>query len=102
VQAIYVFSRGIRFEVSTADLRFTKKQQSGSNNTGAGGRVMVQRTDIAGGIGCSMGQASPGDDGICRHAPNGTHTTAPASKKVIFQKPLPIRTAAERSAAVCL
>jgi hypothetical protein len=59
---------------------------------------MVQRTVIAG----SMGQVSPGDDGICRHAPNGIHTTAPSSKKVIFQKTLPIRTAAERSAAVCL
>jgi hypothetical protein len=100
----YPFSAGgFRFEVLAADLRFTKKQQSGSNNTGAsGGRVMVQRTDIAGSIGCSMGQVSPGDDGMCRHAPNGIHTTAPSSKKVIFQKPLPIRIAAERSAAVCL
>jgi hypothetical protein len=69
---------------------------------GLGGHVMVHRTDIAGSVGCSMGQVSPGDDGICRHAPNGIHTTAPSSKKVIFQKPLPIRIAAERSAAVCL
>jgi hypothetical protein len=68
---------------------------------GIGGRVMVQRTDIAGSIGCSMGQVSRVDDGVCRHATNGIHTTAPSSKKVIFQKPLPIRTAAERSAAVC-
>jgi hypothetical protein len=63
---------------------------------------MVQCTDIAGSIECSMGQVSPGDDGICRLAPNGIHTTAPSSEKVIFQKPLPIRIAAERSAAVCL
>jgi hypothetical protein len=93
--------RGFRFEVSTADLRFTKKQQSGSTNTGAsGGRVMVHRTDIAGSVGGSMGQVSPGDDGICRHAPNGIHTTAPPSKKIICRKPLPVRTSAERSAAV--
>jgi hypothetical protein len=32
---------------------------------------MMHRTDIAGSIGCSMGQANPVDDGICRHAPNG-------------------------------
>ena len=69
---------------------------------GFGGHVMVHRTDIAGSVGCSMGQVSPGDHGICRHAPNGIHTAAPSSKKVIFQKPLPIRIAAERSAAVCL
>jgi hypothetical protein len=29
---------------------------------------MVHRTDIAGSVGCSMGQVSPGDAGICRHA----------------------------------
>jgi hypothetical protein len=93
---------GFRFEVSTADLRFTKKQQSGSTNTGAsGGFVMVHRTDIAGSVGCSMGQINPGDDGLCRHAPNGIHAAAPSSKKVICRKPLPIRTSAERSAAVC-
>jgi hypothetical protein len=62
---------------------------------------MVQRTDIAGGIGCGMGPVSLGDDGICRHAPNGIRATAPSSKAIIFQKPLPILTAAERSAAVC-
>jgi hypothetical protein len=83
-------------------LRFTKKQQSGSTNTGAsGGYVMVHRTDVAGSVGCSMGQISPGYDGLCQHAPNGIHTTAPSSKKVICRKPLPIRTSAERSAAVC-
>jgi hypothetical protein len=32
---------------------------------------MVQRTDIAGNVRCSMGQVSPGDSGLCRHAPNG-------------------------------
>jgi hypothetical protein len=32
------------------------------------GRVMVHRTDIAGG---SMGQASPGNDRMCRRALNG-------------------------------
>lgn len=66
-----------------------------------GGHVMVHRTDIAGSVGCSMGQVSLGDDGICRHAPNGIHTTAPSSKKVICRNSLPIRTSAERSAAVC-
>jgi hypothetical protein len=99
----YTFSDGgFRFEVSTADLRFTKKQQSGSTNTGAsGGHVMVHRTDIAGSVGLGMGQVSPGDHGICRHAANGAHITAPSSKKVICRKPLPVRTSAERSAAVC-
>ena len=32
---------------------------------------MVHRTDVAGSIGCSMGQISPGTDGMCRHAPHG-------------------------------
>ena len=33
---------------------------------------MVQRTDIAGSVGCSSGQVNLGDDGISRHAPSGT------------------------------
>jgi hypothetical protein len=65
---------------------------------GSGGHVMVHRT---GSVGLSMGQVSPGDHGICRHAANGAHITVPSSKKVICRKPLPIRTSAERSAAVC-
>jgi hypothetical protein len=70
--AKFVVRREFWFEVSTADLRFTKKQQSGSTNAGAiGDHVMVHCTDVAGRVGCSMGQAKPGDDGICCHAPNG-------------------------------
>jgi hypothetical protein len=32
---------------------------------------MVHRTDIVGSVGCGMGRVNPGDDGMCRHAPNG-------------------------------
>jgi hypothetical protein len=74
---------GFRFEVSAADLRFIKKQQSGTTNAGGvGGHVMVHRTDIAGSVGCSiMGQVNPGDDGMCRHAPN----VVLIQKKVIYR-----------------
>jgi hypothetical protein len=65
----------------TAALRSTKKQQSGSSNPEtSGGRVMVHRTDIAGSVGWSMGQSSPGDDGRCRHAWNGAPVMVPSSK----------------------
>jgi hypothetical protein len=42
---------------------------------------MVHRTDIAGWVGCSMGQVSSGDGGM-RHPPNG----APIEK---FHSPKP-------------
>ena len=32
---------------------------------------MVHCTDIAGSVGCSIGQLKLGHDRICRHAPNG-------------------------------
>jgi hypothetical protein len=60
-----------RLEISTAELRSTKKQQSGpTNGRRIEGYVMVQRTDIAGSIRCSMGPVSPGKDGTRRHAPS--------------------------------
>jgi hypothetical protein len=31
---------------------------------------MVHCTDIAGSVGCSIGQVKPGDERICCHAPN--------------------------------
>jgi len=63
---------------------------------------MVHRTDSAGSVGCSRGHVNPGDDGIRRHAPGGALIESGALiEKVICRKPLPIRTSAERSAAVC-
>jgi hypothetical protein len=49
-----------------------KKPQSGLTNAARfGGYVMVHRTDIAGSVGCSIGQVKPGHDRIRGHAPNG-------------------------------
>jgi hypothetical protein len=54
------------FEVSTSDLRFTKKQQFAPTNGGRiEGHVMVHRTDIAG---SSMGQIGSGSDAMCCRA----------------------------------
>ncbi|SHK58509.1 hypothetical protein SAMN05444159_3645 [Bradyrhizobium lablabi] len=46
---------------------------------------MVQRTDIAGNVRCSMGQISPGDSGLCRHA-----RTSALIAKSYLSEPLPV------------
>ena len=51
---------------------------------GSEGHVMVQRTDIAGNVRCSMGQVSPGDGGLCRRAPINALIA-----KSYFSEPLP-------------
>jgi hypothetical protein len=59
-----VSGREMSFEVSTSDLRFTKKQQFAPTNGGRiEGHVMVHRTDIAG---SSMGQIGSGSDAMRR------------------------------------
>ena len=62
---------------------------------GIGGRVMVQRTDIAGSVRCSAGRMNPRDDGMCRPTPNGALV-----EEVVYRKPLSMHTSAAKAAAV--
>jgi hypothetical protein len=55
--------------------------------------VMVQRTDIAGNVRCSMGQVSPGNGGLCRRAP----TSVLIAKSYFSEPKLFLRTSARCS-----